>query len=50
MRFTIVGLLMIAALVLFILATLGVPSPPRFQWQPAGLACLTLVMILTTTG
>lgn len=31
--------LLIAALVLFILATVGVPSPPRFQLMAAGLAC-----------
>ena len=29
----------IAALVLFILATVGVPSPPRFNLMAAGLAC-----------
>jgi len=31
--------LLIAALILFILATLGVPSPPRFNLMAAGLAC-----------
>jgi hypothetical protein len=30
---------LIAALVLFILATVGVPSPPRFNLMAGGLAC-----------
>lgn len=31
--------LLIAALILFILATVGVPSPARFNLMAAGLAC-----------
>ena len=31
--------LLIAALILFILAAVGVPSPPRFNLMAAGLAC-----------
>ena len=31
-------ILLVAALVLFILATVGIPSPPRFQLMAAGLA------------
>lgn len=33
---------LIAAVVLFILATVGVPSSPRFNLVAAGLACLAL--------
>jgi hypothetical protein len=32
-------ILLVAAFVLFILATLGVPSAPRFNLMAAGLAC-----------
>ena len=37
---------MIAALVLFLLATLGTPSAPRFNLQSAGLACATAALLL----
>jgi hypothetical protein len=30
---------LIAALVLFVLAMLGIPNPPRFNLMAAGLAC-----------
>lgn len=36
----------VLALVLFFLATLGVPSPPRFNLIAAGLFCLTLAKLL----
>jgi hypothetical protein len=36
---------LIAALVLFILAAVGVPSSPRFNLLAAGLACLTASML-----
>ena len=39
-------ILLVAAFVLFILATVGVPSPPRFNLVAAGLACLTAVQLL----
>lgn len=32
-------ILMVAAFVLFVLATIGVPNPPRFNLMSAGLAC-----------
>ena len=32
-------ILMVAAFVLFVLATVGVPSPARFNLMAAGLAC-----------
>lgn len=32
-------MLMVAAFVLFVLATIGVPSPSRFNLMAAGLAC-----------
>ncbi len=35
----VISILLIAALVLFILATAGVTAPPRFNWLAAGLAC-----------
>jgi hypothetical protein len=38
--------LLIAALVLFLLATLGVPDAPRFRLIPAGLACATLALLV----
>jgi hypothetical protein len=33
-------ILLVAAFVLFVLATIGVPSPSRFNLTAAGLACL----------
>lgn len=38
--------LLIAGFVLFVLSTIGVPSPPRFTLQSAGLACWILAEIL----
>jgi hypothetical protein len=38
--------LLIAALVLFLLATLGAPDSERFHLVPAGLACATLAVLL----
>jgi hypothetical protein len=37
---------LIAALVLFVLAAIGVPSPSRFNLMAAGLACLVLSQLL----
>lgn len=39
---------LIAAVVLFILATVGVPSSPRFNLMAAGLACMALASLLGT--
>lgn len=33
-------ILFVAAFVLFVLATIGIPNPPRFNLLAAGLACL----------
>lgn len=38
-------ILWVFALVFFILATVAVPSPPRFNWMPAGLACIALAVL-----
>jgi hypothetical protein len=38
-------ILLVAALVLFILAAVGVPSAPRFNLVAAGLACVTAYML-----
>ena len=35
-------LFLIAAVVLFLLAALGMPSPPRFNILAGGLACMAL--------
>jgi hypothetical protein len=37
---------LIFALVLFILASIGVPSPPRFNLEAAGLAFLAAAMLV----
>lgn len=39
-------ILIVAAFILFLLATLGVPSSPRFQLVPAGLACWVLSLLV----
>lgn len=39
-------LLLLAGFIFFVLATLGIGSPPRFQWIAAGLACWILVDLL----
>lgn len=36
---------LIAALVLFVIAALGVPSPPRFNLVAAGLACWVVSLL-----
>jgi len=42
-----VGLiLMVAAFILFVLATIGVVSPPKFNLMAAGLACWVLATLL----
>ena len=46
MHVTLALILIVAAFVFFALATAAIPSPSRFQWVPAGLACLTLVVLL----
>jgi hypothetical protein len=40
-------ILMVFAFVLFVLAGLGVPTPPRFQLIGWGLACWVLSILLT---
>ena len=42
MHLTVHQIVLIAALVFGLLATLGIPSPPRCQW---GWACLTTLVI-----
>ncbi len=37
--------LVVLALVLFFLATIGIPNPPRFSFVAAGLFCLTLAYL-----
>lgn len=39
-------ILYVAAFVLFVLATVGVPDAPRFRLVAAGLACLTLTLFI----
>jgi flagellar biosynthesis component FlhA len=41
----IVIILLVVALVLFVIATIGVPSPPRFNLLAAGLAFCVLAML-----
>lgn len=38
--------LLVAAFVLFVLAAVGVPSPPRLNLMAAGLACWVLTLIV----
>lgn len=40
-------ILVVFALVLFVLAAIGVPSPPRFNLVAGGLACATLAFLVT---
>ncbi len=40
--------LLIAAFILFLLAAIGVPSPPRFNLIAAGLACWVLALLIPT--
>jgi hypothetical protein len=42
-------ILMVAAFVLFVLATIGIPSPPRFNLMAGGLACWSLAVLLGAT-
>lgn len=39
-------ILLVAAFILFVLAALNVPSPPRFSLGWAGAACATLALLL----
>lgn len=39
-------ILLVAAFILFVLAALGVPSPPRFNLMAAGLACWVLSILV----
>lgn len=43
-------ILMVTALVLFILATVGVPSPARFNLMAGGLACMAGYFLVTLIG
>lgn len=38
--------LLIAGFILFVLSTIGVPSPPRFSLMSAGLACWIFAEII----
>lgn len=42
----IVLILMVFAFVLFVLAMLGIPSPPRFNLMAGGLACWVLALLI----
>jgi hypothetical protein len=42
---TLTVVLLVVALVLFVLATIGTPSPPRFNLMAAGLAFCVLAML-----
>jgi hypothetical protein len=44
----IVLILLVVAFVLFVLAALGVPSPPRWNFIAGGLACWVLTVILAS--
>lgn len=46
MMFTLHLFLMILALVLFLLAGLGIPNPPRFQFLGFGLFCWLLATLV----
>ena len=46
MSVTIHLFLIVMALVLFALAGLGIPNPPRFQFLGWGLFCLTLSQVV----
>lgn len=39
-------ILLVAAFILFVLAALGVPSPPRFNLMAGGLACWVLSILV----
>lgn len=41
-----VMILYVAAFILFVLAALNIPSPPRFNLMAAGLACLVAGMMV----
>ena len=41
-------ILFVVALVLFVICTIGVPSPPRFNLMAAGLAFVVLAILATT--
>ncbi len=43
-------ILWVFALVFFILATIGIPSPPRFNFQAAGLTCIALAVLVGQTA
>ena len=43
-------ILLVVSLVLFILAGLGVPNPPRFQFIGWGLAFVVLAFLISTAG
>jgi hypothetical protein len=40
-------ILLVVAIVLFVLAAVGVPSPPRWNFIAGGLACWVLTTILS---
>jgi hypothetical protein len=42
-----ITILLVAAFVLFLLAALGVPEPPRLRLGWLGAACATLAFLLT---
>lgn len=39
-------ILLVAAFVLFVLAAIGIPQPPRFNLMAAGLACWVLALLV----
>lgn len=39
-------ILMVAAFVLFVLSTIGIPSPSRFNLMAGGLACWALAILI----
>lgn len=41
-------ILFVVALVLFVICTIGVPSPPRFNLMAAGLAFIVLALLATS--
>lgn len=43
-------ILWVFAFVFFVLATLGIPSPSRFNFMAAGLACIALAELVGRAG
>lgn len=50
MTLTLPAVFVLIAIILFVLAAISVPNPPRLNWVAMGLACWAIAYFIIITG